>query len=158
MGRIREAARDPGNQVCPLKQRRRDTGHGTPQGLGGRGHEGCRRRGCLKCPWHKEPSKRNWKDCQRGQRLLRGGLGSPHCYGPIDMQAGDCDFLVFSGYKIFSSHGSFLYGKGEHLRALQPYKVAPAPEYPSCKWEWGPRPIDVRSHTRRGGPFELAGQ
>jgi len=58
-------------------------------------------------------------------------------HGPIDVQAVDFDFLAFSGYKIFSSHGSFLYGKGEHLKALQPYKVAP--EYPPCKWEWGTR-------------------
>ncbi|MFQ5820889.1 MAG: aminotransferase class V-fold PLP-dependent enzyme, partial [Candidatus Heimdallarchaeota archaeon] len=31
-------------------------------------------------------------------------------HGPLDVTALDCDFLVFSGYKLFSSHGSFLYG------------------------------------------------
>jgi len=60
-------------------------------------------------------------------------------HGPIDVKALDCDFLVFSGYKLFSSHGSFLYGKKDHLEALGPYKVAPAPRYAPQKWEWGTR-------------------
>lgn len=60
-------------------------------------------------------------------------------HGPIDVQAIDCDFLVFSGYKIFSSHGSFLYGKKDLLESLSPYKVAPAPEHPPHRWEWGTR-------------------
>ncbi len=58
-------------------------------------------------------------------------------HGPIDVQAIDCDFLVFSGYKFFSSHGSFLYGKEGLLEALSPYNVAPAPNSPPYKWEWG---------------------
>lgn len=61
----------------------------------------------------------------------------PH--GPTDVQALDCDFLVFSGYKLFTSHGSFLYGKKEHLEALQPYKVRTAPSSPPRKFEWGTR-------------------
>lgn len=61
----------------------------------------------------------------------------PH--GPIDVQSIDCDFLVFSGYKIFSSHGSFLYGKEHLLRTLRPYKVAPATNEPPHNWEWGTR-------------------
>jgi selenocysteine lyase/cysteine desulfurase len=60
-------------------------------------------------------------------------------HGPMDVQAIDCDFLVFSGYKIFSSHGSFLYGKEHLLKALKPYKVAPAPNDPPHNWEWGTR-------------------
>ncbi len=60
-------------------------------------------------------------------------------HGPIDVQALDCDFLVFSGYKLFSSHGSFLYGKQDPLETLNPYKVAPAPNYAPSKWEWGTR-------------------
>jgi len=60
-------------------------------------------------------------------------------HGPIDVQALDCDFLVFSGYKLFSSHGSFLYGKHDHLETLSPYKVAPAPDHVPHKWEWGTR-------------------
>ena len=46
-------------------------------------------------------------------------------HGPMDVLALNCDFLVFSGYKIFSSHGSFLYGKEEYLESLNPYKVEP---------------------------------
>ncbi len=61
----------------------------------------------------------------------------PH--GPTDVQALDCDFLVFSGYKIFTSHGSFLYGKKKHLEALQPYKVRTAPTTPPGKFECGTR-------------------
>jgi len=60
-------------------------------------------------------------------------------HGPMDIKALDCDFLVFSGYKLFSSHGSFLYGKKDLLKKLRPYKVAPAPEYAPYKWEWGTR-------------------
>ncbi len=60
-------------------------------------------------------------------------------HGPIDVQALDCDFLVFSGYKLFSRHGSFMYGKLEHLERLRPYKVTPAPEHPPEKWELGTR-------------------
>ncbi len=61
----------------------------------------------------------------------------PH--GPTDVQSLDCDFLVFSGYKLFSSHGSFLYGKEEHLNTLKPFKVKPAPKNPPGKFEWGTR-------------------
>jgi selenocysteine lyase/cysteine desulfurase len=60
-------------------------------------------------------------------------------HGPLDVQAIDCDFLVFSGYKIFSSHGSFLYGKEDLLKTLKPYKVAPATDKPPHNWEWGTR-------------------
>jgi cysteine desulfurase family protein (TIGR01976 family) len=60
-------------------------------------------------------------------------------HGPIDVQALDCDFLVFSGYKLFSRHGSFMYGKLDHLERLRPYKVTPAPEHPPEKWELGTR-------------------
>jgi len=60
-------------------------------------------------------------------------------HGPMDVKALDCDFLVFSGYKLFSSHGSFLYGKKDLLKMFKPYKVASAPEYPPKKWEWGTR-------------------
>jgi selenocysteine lyase/cysteine desulfurase len=50
-------------------------------------------------------------------------------HGPIDVKSIGCDFLVLSGYKFFSSHGSFLYGKEDCLRILKGYEVAPAPEY-----------------------------
>jgi cysteine desulfurase family protein (TIGR01976 family) len=60
-------------------------------------------------------------------------------HGPIDVKTIGCDFLVFSGYKLFSSHGSFLYGKKDCLESLSPYKVAPAPDHAPKKWEWGTR-------------------
>ncbi|MHA2394888.1 MAG: aminotransferase class V-fold PLP-dependent enzyme [Promethearchaeota archaeon] len=60
-------------------------------------------------------------------------------HGPMDVQALDCDFLVFSGYKFFSPHGSFMYGRKEYLEELKPYKVKPAPVHPPDNWEWGTR-------------------
>ncbi len=60
-------------------------------------------------------------------------------HGPMDVQAIDCDFLVFSGYKLFSPHGSFMYGRKELLEELKPYKVKPAPDHPPDSWEWGTR-------------------
>jgi selenocysteine lyase/cysteine desulfurase len=60
-------------------------------------------------------------------------------HGPVDVQDIGCDFLVFSGYKLFSSHGSFLYGKEDLLRTLRPYKVAPVTNKPPQNWEWGTR-------------------
>jgi selenocysteine lyase/cysteine desulfurase len=57
----------------------------------------------------------------------------------MDVDSLDCDFLVFSGYKFFSAHGSFMYGKQELLRELKPYKVKPAPEHPPHNWELGTR-------------------
>ena len=60
-------------------------------------------------------------------------------HGPIDVKLLDCDFLVFSGYKLFSPHGSFLYGRKDCLETLKPYKVAPAPEHAPYKWERGTR-------------------
>jgi selenocysteine lyase/cysteine desulfurase len=44
---------------------------------------------------------------------------------------------VFSGYKLFGPHGSFLYGRKEAFESLEPYKVAPAHENIPFKWEWG---------------------
>ena len=60
-------------------------------------------------------------------------------HGTVDVQKLDCDFLVFSTYKIFSSHGSFLYGKKEHLEVLKPFKVKTAPTSAPGKYEWGTR-------------------
>jgi cysteine desulfurase family protein (TIGR01976 family) len=61
----------------------------------------------------------------------------PH--GPTDVQTLNCDFLVFSGYKLFAPHGSFLYGRKEYLETLQPFKVRTAPITPPSKFEWGTR-------------------
>jgi cysteine desulfurase family protein (TIGR01976 family) len=60
---------------------------------------------------------------------------APH--GPIDVRNLDCDFLVCSSYKFFGPHMGVVYGKREHLKRLQPYKVrANTNEIPNC-WEWG---------------------
>jgi cysteine desulfurase family protein (TIGR01976 family) len=60
---------------------------------------------------------------------------APH--GPVDVRDLDCDFLVCSSYKFFGPHMGVLYGKREHLKRLQPYKVrANTNEIPNC-WEWG---------------------
>ncbi len=60
---------------------------------------------------------------------------APH--GPIDVQELDCDFLVMSAYKYFGPHVGVLYGKHEHLKRLNAYKVRPAPEGPPGKFESG---------------------
>jgi selenocysteine lyase/cysteine desulfurase len=60
-------------------------------------------------------------------------------HGYMDVKALNCDFLVFSGYKFFSAHGSFMYGKQDLLEDLTPYKVKPAPDHPPHNWEWGTR-------------------
>jgi cysteine desulfurase family protein (TIGR01976 family) len=61
-------------------------------------------------------------------------------YGPhglIDVAALDCDFLACSTYKFFGPHMGVLYGKREHLKRFQPYKVRPNTNaIPNC-WEWG---------------------
>lgn len=60
---------------------------------------------------------------------------APH--GAIDVQALDCDFLVFSAYKVFGPHLGMLYGKYKLLDDLPPFKVRPAPERPPGKFETG---------------------
>lgn len=61
----------------------------------------------------------------------------PH--GPIDVQKLNCDFLVFSGYKIFGSHGSFMYMNPKYMEDLKPYKVKPSAKSGPFKWESGTR-------------------
>ncbi|RYZ64747.1 MAG: cysteine desulfurase, partial [Proteobacteria bacterium] len=42
---------------------------------------------------------------------------------PVDVQAWDCDFLAFSGHKIFAPYGiGALFGKMELLEAMPPYQ------------------------------------
>src|SRR3984957_100756 len=60
---------------------------------------------------------------------------APH--GPIDVRALDCDFLVCSTYKFFGPHMGVLYGKREHLKRLEPYKVAANTHAVPLNWEWG---------------------
>ncbi len=61
------------------------------------------------------------------------------CHGPTDVRAVGADALVFSGYKLFSRHGSFLYLRPELVETLWPYKVDPSPKHGPEKWEWGTR-------------------
>jgi cysteine desulfurase family protein (TIGR01976 family) len=60
---------------------------------------------------------------------------APH--GLLDVRSLDCDFLACSAYKFFGPHVGILYGKREHLSALHPYKVQPAPEEVPSRWETG---------------------
>jgi len=58
---------------------------------------------------------------------------------PIDVQRTPFDFVVFSGYKLFSRRGSFMYGRKELLESVKPYKVVPSPNEPPLNWEMGTR-------------------
>ncbi len=61
------------------------------------------------------------------------------CHRPADVQAIGADAFVFSGYKLFSRHGSFLYLRPDLMASLTPYKVEPAPNVGPERWEWGTR-------------------
>jgi cysteine desulfurase family protein (TIGR01976 family) len=66
-------------------------------------------------------------------------LDSVH-YGPhglIDVQAFDCDYLVCSGYKIFSPHMGFLWGRRELLEKLPTFREDFIPDEPPGKIEAG---------------------
>lgn len=60
-------------------------------------------------------------------------------HGPTDVRKMGCDALIFSGYKLFSRHGSFMYLRPELVDKLQPYKVDPSPKFGPEKWEMGTR-------------------
>jgi cysteine desulfurase/selenocysteine lyase len=52
--------------------------------------------------------------------VVDGAQSAPHL--PVDVQAMDVDFFVFSGHKMFGPTGiGVLYGKREHLEAMPPY-------------------------------------
>src|SRR5579862_7839243 len=59
----------------------------------------------------------------------------PH--GPIDVQKFDCDYLVCSGYKIFSPHMGFLWGRLEILNALPTFREDFVPDTTPAKLEIG---------------------
>jgi len=59
----------------------------------------------------------------------------PH--GPVDVQAFDCDYLVCSGYKIFSPHMGFLWGRRELLKKLPTFREDFIPDEPPGKIEAG---------------------
>jgi cysteine desulfurase family protein (TIGR01976 family) len=61
-------------------------------------------------------------------------------YGPhglIDVRSLDCDFLACSTYKFFGPHMGVLYGKREHLKRLQPYKLRALTNDVPNRWEMG---------------------
>jgi len=52
--------------------------------------------------------------------VVDGAQSAPHL--PVDVQALDADFFVFSGHKMFGPTGiGICYGKREHLEAMPPY-------------------------------------
>ena len=59
----------------------------------------------------------------------------PH--GTIDVQAFDCDYLVCSGYKIFSPHMGFLWGRRETLNSLPTFREDFVPDTTPAKLEIG---------------------
>src|ERR1051326_4644331 len=59
----------------------------------------------------------------------------PH--GPIDVQAFGCDYLVCSGYKMFSPHMGFLWGRREALNALPTFREDFVPDTTPAKLEIG---------------------
>lgn len=66
-------------------------------------------------------------------------LDSVH-FGPhalIDVQAWDCDYLVCSGYKTFSPHMGFMWGKRDKLIALPTFREDFIPDEPPYKIEAG---------------------
>jgi cysteine desulfurase family protein (TIGR01976 family) len=61
-------------------------------------------------------------------------------YGPhglLDVQAFDCDYLVCSGYKIFSPHMGFLWGRREILDSLPTFREDFVPDTTPAKLEVG---------------------
>jgi len=59
----------------------------------------------------------------------------PH--GPIDVQQFGCDYLVCSGYKIFSPHMGFLWGRQDKLNALPTFREDFVPDTTPSKLEVG---------------------
>ena len=60
---------------------------------------------------------------------------APH--GIIDVREADCDFLVFSGYKLFGPMQGVLWGKAALLEKLRPYRVETNKNEPPWKFEMG---------------------
>lgn len=59
----------------------------------------------------------------------------PH--GPIDVRAWDCDYLVCSGYKLFSPHMGFMWGRRNLLEKLPTFREDFIPNEPPVKIEAG---------------------
>lgn len=70
-----------------------------------------------------------------GELFVDGVHYAPH--GPVDVQALGCDYLVCSGYKIFSPHMGFLWGRYELLAQLPTFREDFIPDAPPGKIEAG---------------------
>jgi cysteine desulfurase/selenocysteine lyase len=62
---------------------------------------------------------------RHGARVLVDGAQAVS-HMPVDVQALDVDFHVFSGHKVFGPPGSALYGKMAELEAMPPWRAAAA--------------------------------
>ena len=60
---------------------------------------------------------------------------APH--GVIDVQKFGCDYLVCSGYKVFSPHMGFLWGRRKLLENLPTFREDFIPDKPPAKFEVG---------------------
>lgn len=58
-------------------------------------------------------------------------------HAPIDVRRLGCDFLVFSGYKVFGPMIGVLWGRRRWLEALRPYRVEPNRDAAPFKFEQG---------------------
>jgi selenocysteine lyase/cysteine desulfurase len=58
-------------------------------------------------------------------------------HGPLDVRAMDCDFLAFSGYKVFGPIVGVLWGRKRWLDALRPYRVEANEDRTPVKFEQG---------------------
>jgi len=58
-------------------------------------------------------------------------------HGAIDVRDMDCDFLVFSGYKVFGPMLGVLWGRRGLLDRLKPYRVQTNKDVPPYKFEQG---------------------
>ncbi len=58
-------------------------------------------------------------------------------HGPIDVRKLDCDFLVFSGYKVFGPMLGVLWGRKEVLARMRPYRVETHRDMLPYKYEQG---------------------
>lgn len=70
----------------------------------------------------------------------------PHV--PIDVVALGCDLLVCSPYKFFGPHQGVLWGRGELLEQLRPYKLRPSPDFPAARrFETGTPSFEAQAGT-----------
>lgn len=63
---------------------------------------------------------------------------APHA--PIDVRESGCDFLAFSGYKIFGPMVGILYSRPEVRDRVSPYRVETNKDVPPFCWEQGMLP------------------